>query len=155
MQLTCPACHARFPLEAAVQDDAGRELLGLLATTPAEIATPLVSYLGYFRATKTQLAWSRALRLASEVLAIGGATREALAAALDETVAAMAEKRAQAGWRPLDSHNYLRRVLESTTGRLEARAAVQVTPASPAAAPRSWTGQGLVALEEMKSGRGA
>ncbi|MGA0610524.1 hypothetical protein [Caldimonas sp. KR1-144] len=154
MQLTCPCCHVRFPLEAALQDEAGRELLALLAGLDSAIARPLASYLGFFRATKTQLGWDRALRLAREVLDLT-VDQGHLQVALDETVAAMAEKRAQSGWKPLGGHNYLRRVLESATARLEASAGADLhqSRSSAAPAPRSKTGQALVALEGMKRGR--
>jgi len=152
MQLTCPCCHARLPLEAALQDDAGRELLGLLAGLDAALARPLVSYLGLFRARTTQLGWDRSLRLAREVLELSSQPA-ALQAGLVETVAAMDEKRAQASWKPLGNHNYLRRVLEGVEARLAALPAASVVAApSNTVAPRSRTGQALVGLQGMKRG---
>jgi len=152
MQLTCPCCHVRFPLEAALQDEAGRELLALLAGLDSAIARPLASYLGFFRATKTQLGWDRALRLAREVLELSIDQRQ-LQVALDETVTAMTEKRAQGAWKPLGGHNYLRRVLESTTARLEASPMASAeNERSTARAPRSKAGQALVALQGMRRG---
>ena len=102
----CPVCHSRISLEAVVQDDAGRELLALLARTDAALAMPLVAYLGLFRAPNRDLANDRALRLAQEVLALG--TGQGLADALAQTVEAIRAK----GGAALKNHNYLKRVLD-------------------------------------------
>jgi len=151
MQLNCPCCHARFPLEAALQDDAAREVNGLLVTLQPQLMRPLISYIGLFRAAGRQLAWERALRLMHETVNLAPGHVPELEAALVETVAAMDDKRAQAGWKPLTNHNYLKRVLESTTARLDATAALNPAQAQPvASAPRSKTGQAVVALEGMK-----
>ena len=40
MQLNCPCCHARFPLEAALQDDAARDMNGLLVTMQPQLVRP-------------------------------------------------------------------------------------------------------------------
>lgn len=149
MQLTCPCCYTRFGIEAALQADAGRDLMALLAGMDAALARPLFAYLGLFRAAKTQLSWDRALRLAREVLAL--ADGQVLAAALAETVTAMDEKRAQGAWKPLGNHNYLKRVIESTTARLEALpAAPNNVSVSEPRLPRSNTGRALIGLEAMK-----
>lgn len=152
MQLSCPCCHARFPLEAALQDDAARELLGLLAALPSTLSRPLVSYLGLFRAAGRQLAWDRALRLARETLATT-ANQEVLEVALVETVATLDEKRGQPGWKPLTAHNYLRRVTETVEARLGA-GNVTLAPAAVGEprVPTSRTGQAMVALQGMKRG---
>lgn len=151
MQLNCPCCHARFPLEAALQDDAAREVNGLLVTLQPALVRPLISYIGLFRAAGRQLAWERALRLMQETVNLAPRHVPALEAALVETVATMDDKRAQAGWKPLTNHNYLKRVLESTTARLDATVALNPGQIQPVAtAPRSKTGQAVVALEGMK-----
>ena len=103
----CPVCHAHISLEAVCQDEAGRELLGLLATLPGETGRALVQYLGLFRPEKRDLANDRALRLAREALALS-ADPARLARAMSETVEALRAK----GGGPLRNHNYLRRVLE-------------------------------------------
>lgn len=154
MQLTCPCCHARVPLQAVLEQDACRELLTLLVEHKS-IARLLVGYLGFFRAEKTQLGWERAVRLARETIGLAGETNAGLAAleeALQETTAVLADKRAQGGWKPLTNHNYLRRVLESTTARAASRAAPSAGESPASRAPTSKAGQALVTLERMKRG---
>jgi hypothetical protein len=111
MQLgRCPVCHARIGLQAILQDEAGSELVGMLAKQPKEVAVPLVNYLGLFRPAKQDLTNVRALKLAREVLAMGGP----LAAALEKTVESIMKQRAgQSNVQPLANHNYLKQVLET------------------------------------------
>ncbi len=112
MQLArCPVCHNRISLEAVVQDESGRELLGLLSTLDQSTGAALVSYMGLFRSKSRDLANDRALRLAREVLDI--ATGPNLVAALANTVENMRTKQQAGGFKPLSNHNYLKRVLES------------------------------------------
>ncbi|MFG6462289.1 hypothetical protein ACG04Q_11975 [Roseateles sp. DXS20W] len=143
MQLTCPCCHAHIPLESAMQDDAGRELVSVLLALHPDLARALVHYLSFFRPLKQQLGWGRALRLCREVQAL---TSDAgrLQAGLVETARTLGERRQAPGWKPLGNHNYLRRCLET----VEAAAVAPVAPT--AAAPRSRAGAGLVALEALK-----
>lgn len=148
MQITCPHCYARFGIEAALEDDAARELMVLLADLPREIARPLVSYLSLFRSASRALAWDRALKLARESLALGD--HGALGAALSETVEAMRAKQGDGNWRPLGNHNYLKRVLESCLAR--GIVATPVTRDAPQQ-PTSKTGQALAALERRKRDR--
>lgn len=116
MQLTrCPVCHSRIALEQLVQDEAGRELLAMLAKLDTLTGTALVSYIGLFRSTNRDLANDRALKLAQETLAIEAV--QWLTPALQETVEAMKEKRAQGDVKTLANHNYLKRVLESVIKR--------------------------------------
>lgn len=116
MNLTCPCCFASFPVEAALESAAGRELMGVLAQA-GPLARPLAAYLGCFRSATRALAWERALRLAREVLALvePGASVASLQSALAETVEAMRVKRERGEARPLKNHNYLKQVLGSTT----------------------------------------
>jgi hypothetical protein len=109
MQLTCPCCHTRYPLDAANQDESARELLAQRGQMPPRIWTPLIAYLGLFRSESRALAWDRALRLAREVMELN-AEPERLETALAETVEALRFK----GGPPLKNHNYLKRVLENT-----------------------------------------
>lgn len=104
----CPVCHAHLALDAIAQDEAARELLALLASLDADLARALVSYLGLWRPAKQDLAWSRALRLARETLALDADTTR-LARALGDAVDALSAK---GGQLPLRSHGYLKRVIE-------------------------------------------
>ena len=114
MHLTrCPICHSRIHLEALVQDEAGRELLALLARLDTQIGAALVEYLGLFRAPSRDLANDRALRLATETLALcPPADRPRLGVALTEVVEAIRNERPR---RPLKNHDYLTVALESAT----------------------------------------
>jgi hypothetical protein len=108
----CPTCHAHIALESICQDDAGRELIALLAGVEAELGRALVAYLGLFRAAKRDLQNDRALALAREVLALSPECFR-LADALTETVNALRGK----GGLPIKNHNYLIKVFESTPAR--------------------------------------
>lgn len=114
MQLTCPCCHAKYPLEAATEEEAAGELQ-LLLVQAGPLARPLVAYLGLFRAKSRALSYERACRLAREVLELGAEPR-AIAAALTETVEALRRKRDAGQVKPLKDHAYLKTVLESVAG---------------------------------------
>ncbi len=107
----CPVCHSHIQLEALVQDDAGSELLGVLAGLGRPLARPLVQYLGLFRPEKSDLSNARALKLAQETLAI--ADRDSLIAGLHDAVRSLHEKRQRGEYQPLKNHNYLKKVLAS------------------------------------------
>lgn len=135
----CPVCHAHIHLDALVQDDAGRELLALLAGIEPELARPLVGYIGLFRPEKQDLRNTRALQLARGVLALPGSAAQ-LATALMETVESIRAK----GGGVLRNHNYLRRVLEGTPDHPATAIAPRQSPT------RSKTAQALTALETYK-----
>ena len=129
MQLgRCPTCHSRISLEAVIQDEAGRELLALLAATDKNTGSALVSYLGLFRSSKRDLSNDRALRLAKEALEL--AQPNALIPALAHTVEQMRIKQQSGGFKPLSNHNYLKRVLENDQGQSIAALPVGTIPAS-------------------------
>lgn len=112
MILHCPLCHGTFSLDALIQDQAGRELLMLMAQQ-GPLGPPLLQYLTLFRSEKRALPFDRSLRLAQDVLALP-APPEQLAVALAETVESLRARREQGGpVKPLRNHNYLKRVLES------------------------------------------
>ncbi|MCF6265248.1 MAG: hypothetical protein L3J57_01730 [Desulfuromusa sp.] len=113
MKLRCPVCHSSNSLDAYAADEAGRELLGVLAAT-GPLFRPFVQYLGLFRSAQRDLSHARALKLAKEVLAIP-ADPQALATAMQETVESIRAKQQTGETRPLKNHNYLKRVLESVT----------------------------------------
>lgn len=127
MRLRCPVCHAEAALEAWVEDDAAREMMALLSGLDAQLGRALAAYLGLFRSKTRALAWERALRLAREVLALG-LDEAVLAQALSDTVEAMRVKREAGDIRPLENHNYLKRVAESVAARGVAIGAAAVVP---------------------------
>ena len=66
----CPICHSDIHLDQLLEDDAGRELLALIAKCNAEVARPLVAYISLFRPEKSALSNSRAVKLIKEVFAL-------------------------------------------------------------------------------------
>ncbi len=109
----CPLCHGAFSIEALVQDQAGRDLLCLVVKA-GPLAPALLSYLSLFRSEKRALAYDRALKLAEEAMELS-VNQAHLAAAMAETAEALRQKREQGQAKPLKNHNYLKRVLESTS----------------------------------------
>ncbi len=150
MTLTCPCCHATVSLEVMVQDESARELLALRGQVPATVWPHLIAYLGLFRSRSRALAWSRALRLAREALALE-ADPVRLAAALAETVEAMRAKREAGDVRPLKNHNYLRRVLESVEAATTSDVTLVAQEAGTGtcgAGPRGKRAQAIAALQQ-------
>lgn len=109
MNLRCPYCHAKFPIEALTQDEAARELLGMRAA----MLSSLLPYLTLFRTGKRDLAFDRALTLAKEVMALD-IDPARLEMALANTVEALRLKRDGGSIKPLKDHKYLLAVLEDT-----------------------------------------
>ncbi|MDM8181275.1 hypothetical protein [Marinobacter salarius] len=107
----CPICHSHLHLDALIQDDAGSELLGVLAGLGRPLARPLVQYLALFRPAKSDLSNARALKLAQETLDL--ADRDSLIAALQDTIRSLHEKRQRGENKPLKNHNYLKQVMAS------------------------------------------
>lgn len=109
----CPICHSDIHLDQLLEDDAGRELLGLIAQCQAEVARPLVAYIGLFRPEKSQLSNSRAVELIKEVFDLFPSSL-LLAHALSETVRAVQDKRRHNQNRAaLTNHNYLKQVYDT------------------------------------------
>lgn len=153
MRVRCPCCHADYTIDQAVEDEAARELMGLLSDLPREASRPLAAYLGLFRAKSRALAWERALRIAREVVSLHGDT-QAVGVALSETVEAMRAKQQGGDWRPLANHNYLKRVLETVASRPQPAPIERVerAPASVAALPSSKTAQAVSRLLRNRDG---
>ncbi|MDO8940874.1 MAG: hypothetical protein Q7U98_17100 [Methylicorpusculum sp.] len=151
MQLNrCPICHHRISLDALAQDEAGRELLGLLAAMNTDSGTALVSYLGLFRSVNRDLANDRALKLCKEALAL--APVQMVTAAMRQTVESVRAK----GGKSLTNHNYLKRVLEDrllngvdSAGDQLIKGTDQPNPPEKA---KSKTAQALQALEDFGNG---
>lgn len=109
----CPICHSDIHLDQLLEDDAGRELLSLIAKCNAEVARPLVAYIGLFRPEKSALSNSRAVKLIKEVFALYPQSL-LLAHALSETVQSVQNKRRNnQNTAPLTNHNYLKQVYET------------------------------------------
>lgn len=114
MQLTCPCCSARFPVEAALADDAARATVAAALALPAPLADLTLRYLALFRPVKRALSWDRAARLLTELVACVRAAQVvrngiAQAAPLELWRAAL-EQAVEARDRltlPLKSHGYL------------------------------------------------
>ena len=49
MDVRCPSCHSTFTLEQVAEDEALRELMGIIADLPRETSRPLAAYIGLFR----------------------------------------------------------------------------------------------------------
>lgn len=113
----CPICHSDIHLEALVEDEAGRELLGKISQLTHGVAQPMVAYLGLFKPPKSNLSNSRALKIFKEVLALYPCSL-LLAHALSETVLSIRKNRLeemQAGKQTesLTNHNYLKKVYKT------------------------------------------
>ncbi|MBR0573701.1 MULTISPECIES: hypothetical protein [Pasteurellaceae] len=109
----CPVCHCDIHLEALIEDEAGRELLGKISQLTHGCAKPIVNYLGLFKPLKSNLNNARALKLLNEVLELYPCSL-LLAHVLSETVESIRKKRRDnRNLEPLTNHNYLKSVYES------------------------------------------
>jgi len=108
----CPVCHTSIHLDAMVNDEAARELLGILAPIDGATGRVLMNYIALFRPAKSDLSFSRALVLVNDTLALT-TNRDWLRAALEETVNKLRAARVEGQHRQLTNHNYLKKVLES------------------------------------------
>jgi hypothetical protein len=68
MQLTCPSCNTRFPLESGIQDADARRAVAAALRLPPGLGDLILRYLGCFRPAKRALAWERAARLLEALL---------------------------------------------------------------------------------------
>jgi len=116
MQLgRCPMCHSRISLEACVQDEAGRELLTVVAKLDTTLAGLVLRYLGLFRAPSRDLSNDRALKLLKEVLSLSQ-NRYKLDEAIEDTLNSLNQHQATGGFKQLTNHNYLKKVLKDKLG---------------------------------------
>lgn len=150
MRIKCPSCFAEFDLLSALDSEAGRSLMGLLAKLDPSLSRPLVAYLSLFRSASRALSWDRALKLAEEVLALD-ADKVQLSTALAKAVEILRDKQAAGGWKPMSNHNYLKRVLEGVSAQAET---VVITPLKQESKPvyKSKTAAALMSLEGLKRG---
>lgn len=147
MQLSrCPICHSRIHLDALIQDEAGRELLGIVTRLPDRLRMALVTYLGLFRPATRDLANDRALRLGNETLALCE-DQARLATALQETVQSMRKKQDEGTFKPLSNHRYLLSVLDTVASQSVGTAVVAKAAGTTATnQPASKTAQGIELL---------
>ena len=150
MRIKCPSCFAEFDLLSALDSEAGRSLMGLLAKLEPTLSRPLVAYLSLFRSASRALSWDRALKLAQEVLALES-DKGRLSTGLAKAVEILREKQTAGGWKPLGNHNYLNRVLEGVSAQPET---VVITPSKQDSKPvyKSKTAAALMSLEGLKRG---
>lgn len=142
MQLNrCPVCHNRIALEALVQDEAGRELMGLLVSMNTETGAAVVGYLGLFRSPGRDLANSKALKLARDALALGAL--EQVTEAMRMTVENLSGKASS----PLSNHNYLKKVVADVVNKEPAQPCVTVKRVPTSL--QSKTAQALQAIEDF------
>lgn len=145
----CPVCHQHIHLEALAQDEAGKELMGIIAKQTPAMASSCLSYIGLYRPFKSDLNNGRALRLLHEVLAITP-NIQALCAAMDQTVMQISTSRqTNNDVKPLTNHNYLIKVLSSMPGWQEQKAVKTLCSTSTAPIAASKQGQALAALDEL------
>lgn len=109
----CPICHSDIHLDALIEDEAGRALLGKISQLSHGVAQPMVAYLSLFRPAKSNLSNSRSLKIINDVLAMYDCSA-LLAHCLSETVQAVRKKRVNGqNAEPLTNHNYLKSVYET------------------------------------------
>ena len=94
----CPVCHSDIHLDQLLEDEAGREILGLLTELKYGVARPLVSYIALFRPDKSALSNSRAVKLMREVL---------------DLFPVQKKRRESRNLAPLNNHRYLMQVMET------------------------------------------
>ena len=127
----CPVCHSNLHLDALTNDEAAKEILSMLAPMDGGFARALVAYIALFRPAKSDLSFSRALKLSKEVLQLSP-NKDWLRAALEETIIKLQQARSQGQHRQLTNHNYLKKVLESVN---QGAVAVPQTPVNTKAKP--------------------
>lgn len=108
----CHICHSDIHLDALLENDAGREILGIITNLKGDNARALVSYIALFRPEKAALSNARALKLMREVLEMYQPS-PLLSHALTETVSGvMKNRRETRNMVALTTHNYLKKVYE-------------------------------------------
>ncbi len=120
MELTCPCCKTRFPLQAGFLEADGLELAALYGALDPDTARAMDVYLMLFKPKKTCLSNKRALTLASELapFILNGRFKrsgESYAAAAADWAAAMDKLVAHPPSKlPLKTHGYLVEVVIGT-----------------------------------------
>lgn len=131
----CPVCRSHLDLQTMQSDEVTRELLGVVAKLPSQLAGPLLAYVGLFRPEKRDLTNDRTLKLIQEVQALTSDTY-LLGAAMAETVQQIHTNRQQGGdAQPLKNHNYLKKVIKGISDRIGQAVPVPAKSENSTAAP--------------------
>jgi len=118
MKLTCPVCGAVASAEAWENDAQWREMMRVVLSLPAPVATVSLGYFSLFRPGKSALSVKKALRLAKEIAALvapeyvrvqGKPARRCYPATWAQAMELMSERRGSLQL-PLKNHNYLRQI---------------------------------------------
>lgn len=128
MQLTCPCCYARFPVEAALNDVHTRAAITTALSMPSPLGGLILQYLGLFRPPKRALDYKRINRLLNDLLEPiqkGQVQRHGRAWAAPRTLwkDALETVLAQRDTLrlPLKDHSYLMQIIVNTTDQAEAK----------------------------------
>ncbi len=147
MKAQCPTCNSPLDLESLIEDGCGRSCFALIAKQPTIVQGQLIPYLQLFKPRLQGLRWSRAQfilqTLIDETKQVESNT---LTAALSESVLQLSEQRRGDNWRPLSSHNYLKRVIESQQS--QQKLIVNVNKCNHSSKPASKTAQAVNFLAE-------
>lgn len=118
MRLICPSCGATSSAEAMANDALARETMAAIVRLAHPIPGSVLSYLSLFRpSTERALSWKKAKRLVEEITILTNTGYVSIQGAIDRdcppriwaaAMDAMAVN--QTIKRPLNGHNYLRKV---------------------------------------------
>ena len=67
MQVTCPTCFSRYPVEAGLNDQDARRVADAIAAVPAGLGGLVLRYAGLFRSPERLLDWQRAVNIVTRV----------------------------------------------------------------------------------------
>lgn len=132
MQLTCPCCGSRFPIEAALADDDGKRLAALFAVMEPALGRAVLRYLRFFKPAKQALRNARAVIVVESLLALvnpgtvcrderGGVRRPATQTMWADGIDAMLADPEKLTL-PLANHNYLRAIVYGIADKADATA---------------------------------
>lgn len=132
MQVTCPCCAVRFPLEAGFSDDDGKRLAAVLADMEPPLARAAIAYLRLFKPAKTALRLPRAIKLLQDLTALvaagtvcrderNGVRRPAAPAVWVAAIEQMLQQSERLVL-PLTGHGYLREVAFGIADKADAAA---------------------------------
>lgn len=68
MKTKCPCCGSTNSLETLIAFDDARDVLSLLLSVDQRLTRPLIRYIALFRPEKTDLSWSRTIKLLNELV---------------------------------------------------------------------------------------